>query len=785
MANVKTKEITSSPVGSSLPRNDVYEKVTGTAVYTDDIQFGGKLLYARVKRSPYPHALIKKVDVSKAKALPGVKAIIVGTDFPKKIGLYLKDKNILAIDRVRFIGEPVAAVAAISNEIAMKALELIDVEYEELEPVFDPEFGASKEAPLIHPKLGEYTWPNFIFPEPGTNIANHFKIKKGDIDNAWEKCAYVVEHKFKVPHIQHVPIEPHIAIAMQDEKGKITLWASSQSPFAQRNLIAETLEISPTDLRVIAPYVGGGFGCKAGVTMEAIPVALATKCKGWPVKLLLTREEEFYTNFVRQGLVITVKVGCDKNGRLVALKNTMYFDGGGSTEYGVNVTRAAGYSSSGPYDIPNVQTDSICVYTNHPIGGAYRGFGMSELHTGIDQAVDELAEKAGIDRVEFLKLNGVKGGDVLDTGMVMHPNGLLECIDNVAKSIRWNEDKKPSSPNKVRGKGIAIAWKAPAMPPNAGSSAWVELAEDGKVTVGLGGQEIGQGTFTAMAQIAAASLGVPYEDVRIAGPVDTQYSPYEWQTVASRLTWSMGNAVRNAASDARKQILEVVAEAWKEKPEDLDIVNGIVVSYKSENETSLKNIAIYGIPRENDEGWIGGPIIGRGSFMPTYVTNLDPETGQGTRSVVHYTVGCEGLDIEIDKETGQISVLKAAAAFDVGHAINPGLVKAQIEGGFVQGLSSAMFEEIKLKKGVMTNPSFVDYRIATTADTEFPLETPYVEVPQDDGPWGARGVGEHPMVPTIAALGNAIYDATKIRLPGPPYSAEKIFLSMLDEGLVK
>jgi carbon-monoxide dehydrogenase large subunit len=367
----------------------------------------------------------------------------------------------------------------------------------------------------------------------------------------------------------------------------------------------------------------------------------------------------------------------------------------------------------------------------------------------------------------------------------MHPNGLLECIDNVAKSINWKEAKKPSSPNKLRGKGIAIAWKAPAMPPNAGSSAWAELAEDGKVTVGVGGQEIGQGTFTAMAQIAAASLGVPYEDVRIAGPVDTQYSPYEWQTVASRLTWSMGNAVRNAAADARRQILEVVAEAWHEKPEDLDIVNGIVVSYKSENETSLKNIAIYGIAKENNEGWIGGPIIGRGSFMPTYVTNLDPETGQGPRSVVHYTVGCEGLDIEIDKETGQISVLKAAAAFDVGHAINPNLVRAQIEGGFIQGLSSAMFEEIKLKKGVMTNPSFVDYRIATTADTEFPLDTPYVEVPQDDGPWGARGVGEHPMVPTIAALGNAIYDATKIRLPGPPYSAEKIFLSLVDDGQVK
>jgi CO/xanthine dehydrogenase Mo-binding subunit len=785
VATMKTTENTFNPIGASLPRGDVHEKVTGTALYTDDLQFGGKLLYARVKRSPYPHASIKKVDVSKAKALPGVKAVIVGADFPKKIGIYLKDKNILAIDRVRFIGEGVAAVAAISNEIAMKALELIDVEYEELEPVFDPEYGASKEAPLIHPQLGEYSTPNFIFPVPGTNIANHFKIRKGDVEGAWEQCAFIVERRFKLPQIQHVSIETHVAVAMQDEKGKITLWASSQSPFAQRNLIAETLEISPTDLRVIAPYVGGGFGAKAGVTMEAIPVALATRCKGWPVKLLLTREEEFFTNFVRQGLVSTIKAGCDRNGRLIALRNIMYFDGGGSTEYGVNVTRAAGYSSSGPYDIPNVHTDSICVYTNNPIGGAYRGFGMPEVHTGLDQVMDELAEQAGLGKVEFLKLNGVKTGDVLDTGMIMHPNGLIECIDNVAKAINWEGSKKPSSPNKYRGKGIAIAWKAPAMPPNAGSSAWVAVAEDGKVTVGLGGQEIGQGTFTAMAQIAAAALGVPYGDVRIASPIDTQYSPYEWQSVASRLTWSMGNAVRSAAADARKQILDLVAEAWKEDPEDLDIVNGKVVSFKSENETTLKNIAVYGMPKENNEGWIGGPIIGRGSFMPTYVTNLDPETGQGPRSVVHYTVGCEGLDIEIDKSTGAITVLKAAAAFDVGHAINPMLVKSQIEGGFVQGLSSAIFEEIKLKQGVTLNPSLMDYRIATTADTDFPLETPYVEVPQDDGPWGARGIGEHPMIPTIAALANAIYDATKIRFEGPPFSAEKIYLALLDHGLVK
>jgi carbon-monoxide dehydrogenase large subunit len=247
----------------------------------------------------------------------------------------------------------------------------------------------------------------------------------------------------------------------------------------------------------------------------------------------------------------------------------------------------------------------------------------------------------------------------------------------------------------------------------------------------------------------------------------------------------MGNAIRAAATDARKQILDMVAEAWHETPEDLDIVNGVVVSYKSEQETPLSNIVIYGLPKENDQGWTGGPIIGRGSFMPKYVTGLDAETGQGPRAVVHYTVGCEGIDIEIDKNTGKIYVNKAAAAFDVGKAINPALVRGQIEGGFVQGLSSALFEEIKLKQGVMTNPSFVDYRIATAPDVDFVLETPYVEVPQDDGPWGARGIGEHPMVPTIAALGNAIYDATGIRLQGPPYSAEKIYLALLDAGIVK
>jgi carbon-monoxide dehydrogenase large subunit len=773
------------PVGENVTRIDAREKVTGSAIYADDIQFGNSLLHARIKRSPHPHALIKKINSEKALALPGVKAVVTGDDFPGYIGLYLKDRFFFCRDRTRYVGDPVVGVAAVSEEIAEKALDLIDVEYEILEPVLDPEYGARPEAPLLHPDLGQYTVANFIFPQPGTNISNHFKIRKGDVDNTWSQCAAIVERKYKIPHIQHVPIEPHIAIAQADATGEITLWASSQSPFAQRNLIAQSLGISQSKMRVIAPYVGGGFGCKAGVSMESLAVAIATKVKGRPVKLLLTREEEFYTAFVRQGLVAYFKVGCDENGRILAMENTFYWDGGAYTEYGVNITRASGYSSSGPYEVPNIKTDSYCVYTNHPVGGAMRGFGMPEMHAGLEQCIDELALKIGMDAVEFRKLNCLKTGSVLVTGSKMHPTGLPECVVKTAEAIGWGKKSPPSAPNKRRGKGLALMWKAPAMPPNAGSSAWVELAEDGTVNVGLGGQELGQGVFTVAAQMAATALGVPYESVRIATPLDTRYSPYEWQTVASRLTWSMGNAIVNAARDARRQILDTVAEVWGEAPEDLNIVNGVVISFKSEKEIPLKNLVIYGLPKAGDQGWVGGPVIGRGKFMPTYVTGLDSETGQGERAVVHYTTGAQAVELEVDLETGRLDIIRSVSAFDVGKAINPEMVKAQMEGGFIQGMSSALFESIQLKNGVMQNPSFVDYRIATASDVPFDMQSIIVEVPQDDGPWGARGIGEHSMVPTIPAIANAIYDAVGIRLDGPPFTAEKVYLAMLDAGIVK
>ncbi len=479
------------------------------------------------------------------------------------------------------------------------------------------------------------------------------------------------------------------------------------------------------------------------------------------------------------------KMGCDEKGRLLAMENTFYWDGGAYTEYGVNVTRAAGYSSSGPYEVPNIKTDSYCVYTNHPVGGPMRGFGMPEMHAGLEQCIDELALQIGLDAVKFRKLNCLKTGSTLVTGSKMHATGLPTCIEKTAEAIGWGKKAPPSAPNKRRGKGLALMWKAPAMPPNAGSSAWVELAEDGTVNVGVGGQELGQGVFTVAAQMAAGALGVPYDSVRIATPVDTRYSPYEWQTVASRLTWSMGNAIVNAAKDAKRQILDTVAESWGETPEDLDIVNGVVISFKSEKEIPLKNLVIYGLPKPGDQGWRGGPVIGRGNFMPTYVTGLDAETGQGERAVVHYTTGAQAVELEVDLDTGRIEILKGVSTFDVGKAINPEMVKAQMEGGFVQGMSSALFESLQLKDGVVRASSFVDYRIATSADTPRDLQAYIVEVPQDDGPWGARGIGEHSMVPTIPAIANAIYDAVGVRLEGPPFTAEKVYLAMLDAGIVK
>jgi carbon-monoxide dehydrogenase large subunit len=756
--------------------------VTGAAQFVDDLQFGQNLLHAKLKRSTVAHGQIVHLDVSKARALPGVRAVVTGQDYPGLTGLYLRDRRIFALDRVRFVGEPVAGVAADSEEIAAHAIDLIEVEYKELPGVFDPELGASSNSPLVHPDLGQYDCAPFIFPQAGTNVSNWFKVRKGDVEEGFTEADLVLSHRYKVPHIQHVPLETHVCVAQQDVNGKITLWSASQSPFAQRNLIAKALGISHSRLRVITPYVGGGFGSKAGISIEGAAVALALHARGRPVKLRMTREEEFYTTFVRQGLVADIKMGMTRDGRLTAVQNRFYWDGGAYTEYGVNIARAAGYSGTGPYYVPNIYVDSLCVYTNHPIGGPMRGFGMAEIHWGIEQHIDQMAHQLGLDPAEVRLVNCLKDGQETLTGMPMHPTGLSECIRRASKAIGWGEPATPASgPHKARGKGLAAMWKAPAMPPNPGSSAAVRLNEDGTVALSVGGVDMGQGAMTAMAQLAAEGLGVRVEDVRV-NTVDTDYSPYEWQTVASRLTWSMGNAVLRAAEAARNKILGTVAEAWGEDISDLDIVDGQVISYRTEESLPIKDLVIYGLQRA-DGTWIGGPVMAEGRFMPDYVTPLDAETGQGPRAVVHFTTGCQAVEVEVDKETGELQVLKIVSAYDVGRAINPGMVESQLEGGAVQGMSTALLEALVLEQGSPRNANFTDYRIATSVDAPLEIKNIIVEVPQDDGPFGARGIGEHPMVPTAPAIANAVCDAVGVRIDSLPITAEKVWSALQAEGV--
>ena len=383
-------------VGTSVPRKDAVDKVTGAAEFIDD-RFLGPLLYVKMKKSTVAHGKIKKLDIAKAAAHPGVKTVMTGKDYPNKIGLYLVDRDFVAVDKVRFIGEPVAIVAATSERAALEAVELIEVEYEELPGVFDPREGMKPESPLVHENLEAYERVPIFYPVPGTNISNHFKLRKGDVEKGFAEADLVIERDYYVPQMQHVPIETHKAAAQWSPGGKLTVWSTAQSPNVVRQLLAKAFELPMQNIRVISSYIGGGFGCKAGASLEGLVIPIAMKFPGYVAKIVFNREEDMQGTFMRQGLYSTLKTGVRKNGRITALEYKMVWDGGAYTEYGVNIVRAAGYSSTGAYDIPNVKTDSYCVYTNNSIGGPVRGFGMCEMQWGIERQIEEIAKELKMD----------------------------------------------------------------------------------------------------------------------------------------------------------------------------------------------------------------------------------------------------------------------------------------------------------------------------------------------------------------------------------------------------
>ncbi|HED24587.1 MAG TPA: xanthine dehydrogenase family protein molybdopterin-binding subunit [Firmicutes bacterium] len=752
-------------VGTDVLRKDALEKVTGAAQYIED-RFIGPLLHVKMKKSTVAHGKIKSIDTAKALQHPGVKAVLTGKEYPNKIGLYLVDRNFLAVDKVRFWGEPVAIVAAVTEEAAAEAAELIEVEYEELPGVFDPREAMKPDAPLIHEDMASYKVVPIFYPQPGTNIANHFKLRKGDVEKGFAEADLIVERDFKVPQMQHVSIETHKAAAHWSPDGKLTVWSTAQSPNVVRQLLAESLGIPMHKIRVISSYIGGGFGGKAGASLEGLVVPLAQKFPGYVVRIVFNREEDMQGTFTRQALYSHLKTGVRRDGRITALEYKMIWDGGAYTEYGVNIVRAAGYSSSGAYEIPNVKTDSYCVYTNNSIGGPVRGFGMCEMQWGIERQMDEIAKELNMDPLEIRLINGMKDGSKTATGQEVHNVGFDKCLKAVADKIGWGKKE-----GKFRGKGISGLVKCPAQPSNASSSAIIRINEDGTAHVMVGAAEMGQGMLTAISQIAAETLHIPVEKIDIKVP-DTDFTPYEWQSVGSRITYTCGTSVKRAAEDALGQIYCIASNLLEVPEEELTFDGKKIYSTKDPNiKATIRKVAD-SCKKSTGEG-IAGPIIGRGSFVPSNMTNLDPETGQGNPGMF-YCFGATGVEVEVDPETGVVTILHLASAIDAGKAINPTLAHAQLRGGTVMGLSTALYEELLFDKGIILNRNFTDYKICSIDNTPH-IDSFIIETPEEGGPFGARGIGEQPMIGVAPAVANAVCDALGIDFDTFPLTPERVW----------
>lgn len=774
-------------IGVSVPRVDGVKKVTGAAKYVGDMKWP-RMLYAKCVKSPYAHAKILSIDVSAAKALKGVHDVITGDYYTKRGGLYLEDKNFLAVNTVKFCGEPVVAVAAETPEIAEAACELVKVEYEPLPVINNPMEGMAKDAILIHPELHTYKVFPIFHPQAHTNISHHHIIRKGDADAAFKYAEehpdeyYITEHEYHVPHVQHTPIENHIAVAQYEPDGKCTVWASCQSPYAVRQALSASFDIPLNKMRIISPYVGGGFGAKAGTTIEGIIIPLAMHSKGRPVMMEYTREEEFVNSYVRQGLYTKIKTAVRKSdGKFLAVQNDFYWDGGAYTEYGVNIVKASGFASTGPYEFDNVKTDAYCVYTNNPVGGPYRGFGMCEIHFGIEQNIDEVAKEIGMDPIEIRRVNGLAPGKSTGTGEIMKSCGFLEALDQVAEAIEYDKPcDAPSGPHKVRGKGIAGGWKSPSQPTNAGSAAIIRMNEDGTFFLMTSGHDIGQGSDTALTQIAAEVLCCDPSKFTIRTG-DTDHTPYEWQTVASRITYCAGNAIKLAAEDLKEKLLDLAQIKLGYIKRELYLEDGWIINRNHpESRMPMSDLAL-GLAFEDGSGY-GGPAIGVGTFTLPNNINYDPATGYSPKPAAFWTTAVAGAEVEVDTETGIIEVKKMVESCDPGHIVNPELYKAQVEGGMMQALGTVLFEELKLKDGKVLNKSFVDYKIPTIDNAPETFIAMGVEHPEETGPYGARGIGEPAMVPGAPAIANAIYNATGCRFTEMPITPERMLKALQEKA---
>ena len=776
-------------IGKSPDRAEALAKVTGRANYVHDMELPG-MLYAKVLHSPHARARIISIDVSAAKALPGVKAVLTGEDAPYLVGLYMVDKCIIAREIVRYQGEVVATVAAVDETTAERAISLIKVEYEVLPAVITIDEALEAKI-LVHEDINELEYlKGVFFPQPDSNIASWNKNKKGDVEKAFEESDFVIESEMFLPAAAHAPLETHVSIAEADPySDKIKIWSSAQSPFAIKQLLAKSLGITETNIQVIVPYIGGAFGGKAGIHLEPLVTLLSKACKGRPVKLQSTREEEFNQLPLRAAMRGRIKTGVMKDGKIIAIKAYYDWDSGAYADYGVNVGKTAIYSGAGAYEIPNVEIHSRTLYTNKVFSTAYRGFGHLETHWVIERQMDIVAQKLGIDPYDLRMINILEPGKQTISGEIVTTStgSPSDCLKAVAKEIGWtgylSKEMREAQikTGKIRGKGIALLQKAPAMPTKTATAAIIQMDGNGNVKVLIGAIDMGQGANTAMQQIAAEVLDLPIEKVEVVWECDTDKNPYDWQTVASKFTFMGGNAVIRAANDMIRQMKETAAQVFRCHVDKLVHGDGHIYHvHHLEQRLPYSKLAL-GYTFSNGNA-IGGVVIGQGTYIADGLTNLDAETGQGRPALV-WTFGAHGVDLEVDIETGDIHIFKIASAFDVGQVINKKLIDGQVIGGVLQGIGSAIFEGFKFNpEGRLMNPSFTDYKIPTAKDIPDQMIPIYIENPQMDGPFGARGVAEHPMISVPSVIANALYDALGINFYKLPLSPEHVALAIVNNG---
>lgn len=754
-----------SAIGKSVTRLDAPLKVTGKANYLDDLRMPG-MLFGKVLRSNLPHALIKKIDFSEAYNIPEVKAVVTGDEFPYRQGLFIRDEPFLAQAKVRYVGEAVAAVVATSEAAAQRGIESIKVRYEALPAIFDAVEAIKDDAPLIHEDPASYPHSDPCNPVTNSNICSHFRLRKGDVESAFREADYIVEDTYSTPFVQHCALEPHAAIALFDSSGRITVWTPNDGPHRCLREIALALEIPFSDIRVISPFQGGGFGSKGGLRAEAAAIALAWKVRSSPVKVTYSREEEFTSTLLRHPLIIRSKAGVMRNGQILAKKVELFWNTGAYGEKGPWVCKNASMTASGPYRIPNVWIDGYCVYTNNPIAGPMRGFGVPQVTFAYESQMDDIANKLKMDPLELRLQNVLDENDEAAWGERVRSIGLRECLEKAAAGVNWKKRDR----FKYRGKGIACMQKHSGTPPGV-TSAVVRYNHDGTLNILTSSMEVGQGVMTVLCQIASEEFSVPIEKIRVSF-ADTDYTPFDPSTIGSRTTYHMGNAVNLACNDIKKQAISMASKYFNVPEEELKFHDLKVVSPKDGGEISINDLLnhYYG-----GAGGGGGGLIGRGTFYTKDGTGLDAQTGQGKRPAAFWMYGAQAVEVEVDVETGKVKILKLSTAHDVGKAINPLNCEQQMEGALAMGIGYSLFEELNMNRGQILNPSFEGYKMPTACDLPQNIETLFVERAHPEGPYGAKGMAEPALAPTAAAIANAICDATGIRVKEVPLKPERIF----------